>query len=117
MTEVEMVADEMAEGLYLAKEGLKGARGLSGLLAAAPAIAEWVEVEAKKRNWKGVKKMELAIAIALRLVPLPIWIPRPVAEMVLRFAFEAAVAGFNKKALPRLQAAWKAALGWLGLGG
>lgn len=108
----ELLAAEMAEQLKTVHGDLKAIKGLAGAVAAVPKVILAVEKAGRDNDWHGLDKKQLAIAIILNLVPLPIWLPRAWAVAVLTFAIEKAVAQYNSNAAPFFESLWRTVSGW-----
>lgn len=114
--DIEAVASGLVRDLTAIHADLRGIRGLSGAASAAPRVIKAVEDFCEKVNWKGAVKKDLAIAVFLRLVPLPPWLPRPLVVAALGFIIEKAVAKYNRRAKPKVDSLWEKVRGWFGAG-
>ena len=101
-------ADVIREIVDDMKKHIAPIQSASGPLAIFKAVAEAVphvihkveEVSAtlKSRNidLASADKKQIALDILFALVPLPIWLPRSLAEMIAGFIIDSAVAAVNK---------------------
>lgn len=96
MSSVQEQASAVIELIRKTVGDLKSSRGLLAILRLVPDIVKSVESASKQYGIKGADKKALAVEVALNLVPLPWWLPKPLLKLVLDYAIEAAVGELNK---------------------
>lgn len=83
-------------------EEIRGARGIPGLLFAAPKVVEHVEILGEELGLIGEDKKALAVQAVLDLVP-DRWIPDWVLEPIVGWAVERGVLELKKRGPAALQ--------------
>lgn len=63
-------------------------QGILAVLHLAPVVVQKVEGIGRQHDLTGRDKKYLAIHIILKMVPLPWWLPMPLAEVLLDYAIE-----------------------------
>ena len=90
--EARVVVDELGR-IY---QEVRAAKGLFGLLKVVPLIVQEVESFGASHDIKGADKKCLAIDVALLLIPLPVWAPKPLLRLLLGWLIDRAVVSLNK---------------------
>ena len=100
--DMDQLASDSISDMKFAMEKLAVLKGWNlnsakGLISCAVVIVKHAESVGKIKGLTGVEKQQLAVAIILKFIKLPWWVPMSVVRPILEGAINAIVEGLKEK--------------------